>query len=188
LTIAPGAAAPSRTHAGAAYAYVIEGEVESRTGANPTETMRAGIFFHDTSGGPARTLRNPSATAAAKVLILQNSPTLPAGVKPLLQATLTDLKDLDVTFVEGASAPGSTGPKPHIHPGPTFAYLWKGEVKSQIDPDEPETFRAGDVFFESPAHVHRSYVNMSKTDPAELILFTVAKRGQTSAQAPAPAK
>ena len=184
LNVAPGVTVPARTHTGAAFAYVIEGDVESKSAAKPAETLHVGTFFREQRGEPARMLRNLSGTAPARVLILQNSPSLPAGARPLLQAALTDLKDQDVTFVSGSSAPNDPGPPPHQHAGPTFAFLLKGEVRSQIDPDEPETFHAGEVFFESPARVHRSYVNMSKTEPAELLLFTVARRGATSTPAP----
>ena len=178
LNIAAGATVPARTHSEAAFAFVIEGDVESKQASKAAEALHVGTFFRELRGEPARMLKNLSSTAAAKVLILQNSPSLPAGAKALLQTKLTNLQDQEVTIAKITTAPNDPSPNPHQHPGPTFAYLWKGEVKSQIDPDEPETFHAGEVFLEVPERVHRSYLNVSKTESAELLLFGVAGKGQ----------
>ena len=41
-----------------------------------------------------------------------------------------------------------------------------------------KVYRAGDVFYEPPMHTHRFYRNLNKTEPAELIVFTVTKMGE----------
>jgi len=180
LSVAPGASVPLRTHTGAAFAYVIEGEVEA-----DSKTLPVGSFYSEHAGQAATFVRNRSASTPARILILQNSASLPKDAKPLLQHTLTDLKDLEVSFGKIVSKPGDPSPPPHQHPGPAFAYLWKGEVISQVEPDEPETYRAGEVFFESPNRVHKSYLNLSKTKSAELLLFVVRKKAQSTTPAPA---
>jgi quercetin dioxygenase-like cupin family protein len=79
--------------------------------------------------------------------------------------------------VKITTVPGTIVPA-HQHPGPIFAYLLKGEVESQVDPDEPKVYRAGDAFYEPPMQTHRLYRNLSKTEPAELIVFQVREKGQ----------
>jgi quercetin dioxygenase-like cupin family protein len=184
LAVPAGGSVPLRTHKSAAFAYVIEGEIERLSPTNAPETLPPGTFFREAAGQPVQMLRN-SGKEAAKVLILQNSASLPTGVKPLLEYTLTDLRDLEVSFITGVTNPGSPGPRPHIHPGAAFAYIAKGEVLSQVEPDAPEKYRAGEVFLEMPGRVHQSYVNLSKTEPVELLLFQVYKKGQTSRPPPA---
>lgn len=54
----------------------------------------------------------------------------------------------------------------------------KGEVESQVEPGEPTVYRSGEVFYEPPLHPHRFYRNLSKTEPAELLVFQVRAKGQ----------
>jgi len=183
LDLIPGVTMPGRAHDKAIFAYVIEGEVEAQSASNAPEVFRTGAFFNQPAGKAQLLLRNTSKIAPARILVSQNSASLPQGVKPLLQSSLTDLADLEVTFGKIVSAPGDPSPPPHQHPGPAFAYLMKGQVQSQVDPDEPEIYHAGEVFSESPTRVHRFYRNLSKTESAELLLFVVRKKAQASSQA-----
>lgn len=123
-----------------------------------------------------RLLRNLSKTETAKLLIFQNG-VLPSSVKPLVQAPLANVDNPQVSVISLVAAPAATSTA-HQHPGPVFAYVLRGEVESQVDPDPPKVYRAGDVFYEPPSHAHRLFRNLSGTDPAELLIFQVSEKGQ----------
>jgi quercetin dioxygenase-like cupin family protein len=131
-------------------------------------------------------LRNLSETEPAKILILQNTGALPAAIKPLLQEPLAKTADHQISVMT-LNAPAGASSEAHQHPGPVFAYVLKGEIESQVDPDPPKIYRAGDAFYEAPLKVHQLFRNMSKTEPAELIIFEVGEKGQPVAL-PAPAQ
>jgi quercetin dioxygenase-like cupin family protein len=176
LDMPPGRSAPTHTHEGVVFAYVLAGEIENQVDPDPLRVYRAGDFFHERPKQVHRVFRNASKTEAAKILVFQNTAALPPGVKPLLQQPLADLTNQEVSVIKIIRDPGSVS-SAHQHPGPVFAYLLKGEVESQVDPDPPKVYRAGDVFYEPPMHVHRFYRVLSKTEPAELLVFFVHKMG-----------
>jgi quercetin dioxygenase-like cupin family protein len=176
LDLPAGKSAPTHTHEGVVFAYVLEGEIENQIEPEPLKIYRAGDFFHERPKQVHRVFRNAK-TEPAKILVFQNTATLPPGVKPLLQQPLAELADRQVSMIKITTAPGVTVGA-HRHPGPIFAYLLKGDVESQVDPDPAKVYRAGDVFYEPPMHTHRLYRNLSKTDPAELLVFTVRKMGE----------
>ena len=177
LNLSAGRAVPSHSHEGVVFAYVLEGEIENQIEQDPPKIYPAGDFFQERAKQTHRIFRNVSKTEPAKVLVFQNTATLPAGVKPLLQEPLADRAGQEVSVIKIVTAPGAAAGA-HQHPGPIFAYLLKGEVESQVDPDPPKVYRAGDVFYEAPMHTHRFYRNLSKTEPAELLVFTVRKTGE----------
>jgi quercetin dioxygenase-like cupin family protein len=76
------------------------------------------------------------------------------------------------------AAPGAASTGAHQHPRPVFAYVLRGEIESQVDPDPSKVYRAGDVFYEPPMHVHRLFRNPSKTEPADILIFQVGEKGQ----------
>jgi quercetin dioxygenase-like cupin family protein len=177
LNLPAGLTVPSHTHEGAVFAYVLEGEIENQIEPDLPKIYRAGNFFHERPKQVHRVFQNVSKTEPAKVLVFQNTATLPRGVKPLLQQPLADFTGREVSVIKITTAPGARSGA-HQHPGPIFAYLLKGEVESQVDPDPPKVYRAGNVFYEAPMQVHRLYRNLSKTEHAELIVFTVHKMGE----------
>ena len=183
LDLAPGRTARSHPHQGIVFAYVLEGEIENQIEPEPLQHYHAGDFFHERAMQVHSVFRNPSKTEAAKVLIFQNTATLPNGVKPLLQEPLPNLTNQEVSLSKITTAPGGASAREHQHAGPVFAYLLKGEVESQVDPDPPKVYHAGDVFYEMPMHAHRSYRNLSKTEPAELLIFQVREKGKPPALA-----
>ena len=178
LSLAPGRAVDSHQHAGVVFAYVLEGEIENQVEPRQPQIYRAGDFFHERPGQVHRIFRNLSETTPAKILVFQNTATLPPGVKPLLHESLTDLTNQEISLTKNATPPGGASPGPHKHSGPVFAYLVKGEVESQVEPGEPMVYRSGDVFYEPPLHTHRFYRNLSQTEPAELLVFQVLPKGQ----------
>lgn len=181
LELAPGRSAPSHSHEGVVFAYVLEGEIENQIESEPPKIHRPGSFFQEQPKQVHRIFRNVSTTQPAKVLVFQNTATLPAGLKPLLEEKLTNLTDREVRLIKITTAPAGATAGAHQHPGPVFAYLLKGEVESQVDPDPAKVYRAGDVFYEAPMHAHRVYRNLSQTEPAELLVFTVQKTGEAFA-------
>ncbi len=155
-----------------------------KTKSSPTSrrpTMRAA--FHERPMQVHRVFRNLSQTAPAKVLIFQNTGSLPASIKPLLQEPLSNLINQEVSVTKLGGAPAITttprpAPRPHQHPGPVFAYVVKGAMEIQVDPDPPKVYHAGEAFYEAPMHAHRLSRNVSDTEPAEVIVFQVGEKGQ----------
>jgi quercetin dioxygenase-like cupin family protein len=69
----------------------------------------------------------------------------------------------------------------HTHAGPVFAYIVKGEIENQVEPDPPLIYKPGQFFYETPGHVHRFLRNLSGSEPASLIIF---EAGYTAKAAP----
>jgi quercetin dioxygenase-like cupin family protein len=180
LNVTPGVTAPSHTHAGAVFAYILEGDIENQVEPDAPKVFHPGGFFHERPMQVHRLLRNLSQTEPARILIFQNTGTLPATIKPLLQEPLSNLTNQEVTVstLVIPPVPGRAAPTSHQHTGPVFAYILKGEIESQVDPDPPKIYRAGEVFYEPPMHAHRIFRNPSQTEPAELIAFQVSEKGQ----------
>jgi quercetin dioxygenase-like cupin family protein len=176
LTLPGGRTVPTHQHAGLVFAYILEGEIENQVEPDAPKIYHAGEFFHERPMQVHRIFRNLSRTEPAKILIFQNTGT--PALKPLLQEPLTELTNQDVTMLKLTSAPGGASAGPHQHPGPVFAYVVKGEIESQADPDPPKSYRAGDVFYEPALHTHRLFRNLSKTEPSELLIFEVAEKGR----------
>src|ERR1044071_2712263 len=91
LDLPPGRSAPTHTHEGVVFAYVLEGEIENQIEPEPLRIYHAGDFFHERPKHVHSVFRNLSKTMPAKVLVLQNTAKLPAGVQPLLQQPLVEL-------------------------------------------------------------------------------------------------
>ena len=178
LTVSAGVTVPSHTHAGAVFAYVLQGDIENQVEPDAPKIYQPGDLFHESPMEVHRLLRNLSQTEPAKILIFQNTGTLPGSVKPLYQEPLANITNQEVNVITVVMNPGLVVQRAHQHPGPVVAYVLKGEIESQVDPDPPKVFRAGDVFAEPPMHAHRLLRNLSKTDPAELLIFEVSEKGQ----------
>ncbi len=99
------------------------------------------------------------------------------GVQTLMEEPLGDIADPQVTVITLTVAPGTVSP-PHRHTGPVFAYLLEGRIENQVDPGPPKTYKAGDFFYEPAMHVHRMLRNLSKSEPAKLLIFEVGEKGK----------
>jgi quercetin dioxygenase-like cupin family protein len=112
----------------------------------------------------------------AQCLIAQR----PAGGRKIVfEHDLPDitLKDWSVTAVEVSYGPGESSPA-HRHPGITIAYVLEGEVRSKVG-DEPEkTYKAGELFLETPGQLHAVSRNASTTRPAKLLAVLLAEKGK----------
>jgi quercetin dioxygenase-like cupin family protein len=103
----------------------------------------------------------------------------PAGARTVFQGDLPDLtlKGWSVTAVEVSYLPGQSTPA-HRHPGLTIAYVLEGEIRSKVG-DQPErTYRAGEMFVETPEELHAVSGNASNTRPARLLAVLLAEKGK----------
>jgi quercetin dioxygenase-like cupin family protein len=119
----------------------------------------------------------------------QTPAALPAAASKILaEGPLGEIADPKgrmsvLTLAPGWWGAGREGVGAHQHPGAIFAYILKGAVESQVDPDPPKIYRAGEVFYEPAMHAHRLFRNVSKTEPAELLMFQVFDKDAPTATA-----
>jgi quercetin dioxygenase-like cupin family protein len=173
LTLPPGAAVPTHSHARALFAYVLSGEIENQIDPDAPIVFQPGGVFHERVMQVHRIFRNLSKTEPAKILIFQNTGSLPSSVKPLIQRSLANLSGQQVSVLTFLAPPGAEIARAHQHSGPVFTYVLSGAVESQIDPDPPTVFHTGEVLYEAPMHAHRLLRNADKTQPVELVSFEV---------------
>ena len=98
--------------------------------------------------------------------------------RPVFQHDLPDinLSDWSATAVEVSYGPGESSP-PHRHPGITFAYVLEGSIRSKVGEDPEQTYRAGQMFMETPEQLHAVSRNASSTEPAKLLAILLTKKG-----------
>ena len=60
---------------------------------------------------------------------------------------------------------------PHAHGGSAVAYVLEGAVVSQLDGEQPVTYRAGQSWYETPGIDHLVSRNASTTKPARLLVW-----------------
>ena len=88
-----------------------------------------------------------------------------------------DGKNLVVTIQQLEYAPGGTSDA-HRHNGCTFVYVLDGELVAKIDDGPEKTYRAGEIFYEPPLHLHAVSKNASQTAPAKFLVFRVIEKGK----------
>jgi quercetin dioxygenase-like cupin family protein len=182
LPIGVGRVAGPHTHQGEVFAYILEGDIENQVDPDPPLPYHPGDFFIEPAMHVHRMLRNLSPTEPAKVLVFQagNTGNPNPAIKFLLQQS-AEVANREGRLIKVSMPPGAALSGVHQQPGPVFAYIAKGEVENQVDPDPAKIYRAGDIFFEPPLQTHRMLRNTSQTDPAEVILFQVGDKGAPTA-------
>jgi quercetin dioxygenase-like cupin family protein len=102
-----------------------------------------------------------------------------AGPRAVFQHDLPDLtlKGWSVTAVEVSYEPGQSSPA-HRHPGLTIAYVLEGEIRSKVGDQQERTYRAGEMFLETPDELHAVSANASSTRPAKLLALLLAEKGK----------
>ena len=65
----------------------------------------------------------------------------------------------------------------HLHPGSQYIWVAHGTVTSQLEGEEPRTYRAGDAWYEPRSHPHVAFGNDGDTD-ARVVVFYVTEPGQ----------
>lgn len=98
-------------------------------------------------------------------------------VTELMRHALPDAPGHEVVVVIVEYAPGAASTA-HRHPGSTFAYVLEGSIESRVDPGEPVTYTAGQMWYELPRHVHRVSRNASSSEPAKLLALLLMLQGQ----------
>ena len=98
-------------------------------------------------------------------------------VRPVLQHDLPDAPGKQISMLIVEFAPGA-GSSPHRHPGSTAVYVLEGSVVSEVDPDKPVTYHAGQSWYELPMHTHRVARNASKTRQAKILAVLISATGQ----------
>ena len=101
------------------------------------------------------------------------------GRRVVLERDLPDLsmKSWAVTAIEVSYGPGE-GSAAHRHPGITLAYVLEGEVVSKVGDDPERTYKAGEMFVETPNQVHAVSRNASTTRHAKLLALLLAEKGK----------
>lgn len=112
---------------------------------------------------------------------------LPAGAQEQLKRTQLasqdlpemDGKNLVVTVQQLEYIPGGTSDA-HRHNGCTFVYVLEGELAAKIDDGPEKIYRAGEMFYEPPLHLHAVSKNASQTAPAKFLVFRVIEKGKAA--------
>jgi quercetin dioxygenase-like cupin family protein len=96
------------------------------------------------------------------------------GVKvtPLMQQALPDVPGKEGLVLEVEFAPGHVD-LPHRHDAHVFVYVLEGSVEMGVTGGRPVVLNPGDTFYENPQDVHPVGRNLSKTQPAKLLVFFV---------------
>ncbi len=96
-----------------------------------------------------------------------------AKVTTLMRQPLPDYPGKDGVLVTVEFAPGHVDAA-HRHPGHVFVYVLEGSVEMQMEGGDLYTLKPGDTFYENPKDTHPVGRNVSKTEPAKLLVFFVA--------------
>lgn len=94
----------------------------------------------------------------------------------LLKTELTEMKDSEMHVWAADVAPGAQTGR-HTHPTPRFVYVLEGAVVVEIDGRQPQIFKAGEAFVETPNQLH-NFRNASTSEPAKALGFQYAAKGQ----------
>jgi quercetin dioxygenase-like cupin family protein len=70
----PGASSAPHRHPGAVFGYVLEGVLETQLAGQPLKTLKAGDSFYEPTMALHAVSRNPSKTAATRVLVVMVHP------------------------------------------------------------------------------------------------------------------
>jgi hypothetical protein len=112
---------------------------------------------------------------------------LPSVVwEPLLRAPLppdaiSRLIALKLTVSPARTGTDSAGPG-HQHGAPVMAYLLKGRIENEMEHGPLRVYERDGFFYEAPGQVRKTLRNLSRTRPAEILIFT----GDDAGKEPAP--
>lgn len=82
-----------------------------------------------------------------------------------------------VTAIEVNYGPGQSTAA-HRHPGITLAYVLEGEVRSKVGDGPERTYKAGEMWLETPGQLHAVSGNASTTTPAKILAVLLAEKGK----------
>ena len=98
-----------------------------------------------------------------------------AKARTLHQAALPGVPGKEIIVKHFSMPPNFVGGK-HMHPGPVFVYVLKGELTVELD-NETKTFKAGELY---PEDINASMVgkNLSGSQGLEFLVFQVGEAGK----------
>jgi len=114
--------------------------------------------------------------AFSSVLAVSSAHAQIGKVTRLMTKDLPDLPGKEGMIEIVDFAPGEVS-QPHRHNADLLVYVLEGSIISQLKGGSPQTFHAGDVFYESPTDVHSMSRNASEAQPAKLLVFYVKPKG-----------
>ena len=132
------------------------------------------------AGRRARRTRVAATLAAGMALAGCFMAAQPAAAEtdaPVFQQNLPNVAGKTFTVVTVEFAPGARA-APHRH-GQAFvyAYVLEGAVRSQLEGQPAQTYRAGQSWYEPPGSHHVLTENVSAGEPARLLVVFVADEG-----------
>jgi len=80
------------------------------------------------------------------------------------------------TILEVTYPPGVVSAS-HQHPGPTFGYVVRGQIRWAINGEPARVLGPGESFFEPMGSVHSTSANASSTEPATIAVVILGKTG-----------
>jgi quercetin dioxygenase-like cupin family protein len=93
---------------------------------------------------------------------------------------------LRATLVEVHYGPGESSP-PHSHPCAVMGYVVQGSIRTQVEGEPLEIYKAGESFYELPGGIHAISANASSTESAEFVAYFVCDH-ETPLSADVPAQ
>jgi quercetin dioxygenase-like cupin family protein len=103
----------------------------------------------------------------------------PTGRKAVFESDLPNvaINGWAVTAIEVNYGPGQSS-APHRHPGITLAYVLEGEVRSKVADGPERSYKAGEMWLETPGQLHAVSGNASTTQPAKILAILLAEKGK----------
>ena len=86
------------------------------------------------------------------------------------QLPALDGEALRVAMVEVTYGPGESS-APHVHGCPVVGYVVSGAVRMQVEGQSPDTYEAGETFYEEPGVNHIMSANASREMPAKFLAW-----------------
>ena len=98
-----------------------------------------------------------------------------AKAKTLYQAPLQGVEGKEIVVKHFGIPPKFVGGK-HMHPGPVFVYVLKGELTIELE-NGTKTYKAGELY---PEEINAAMVgkNLSGTNDLEILVFQVGDIGK----------
>lgn len=107
-------------------------------------------------------------------------------VTPVQVRSLADVPGKQIIVATVDYRPGQSS-APHRHAGSVIAYVLEGEVISQLEGEDPVTYKVGQSWYEPPRKPHLVSRNASSTRPARLLAILLTDEGG-AVKEPLPAR
>jgi quercetin dioxygenase-like cupin family protein len=99
-----------------------------------------------------------------------------AQFESLLRAAIESAPGMELSVTRLTVEPGYKANR-HSHPGETFVYVVSGTLLNQIGDEEPQTYEAGDFFFEQANATHARFENLDTQKPVVVIIYGIRPKG-----------